>query len=153
MEKLDAIIKIGEFLGVAIAAGWLSRILTIRERVRQEKAGADKAETEVKSDQIENIRKTVEEVYKPIIEDLKKTAAEARQEAAEARRTADEALDKAEALERENRELRRENAELRDAIRVLQPDLVPSRRSENASRQARGSNGQFVKEDRDHGND
>ena len=38
---------------------------------------SDKAETEVKSDQIENIRKTLEEVYKPIIEDLKKTAEEA----------------------------------------------------------------------------
>ena len=153
MEKLDSIARIVELIVAIVGASVITRIITIRQRVRQEKAGADKAETEVKSDQIENIRKTLEEVYKPIIEDLKKTAEEARQEASEARKTAREALDKAEALERENRELRRENAELRDAIRVLQPDLVPSRRSENASRQERGRKGQFVKEEPGNGDD
>ena len=70
MEKIDIVIRIAEVLGAAIAAGWISRVLTIRQRVRQEKAGADKAEAEVKADQIENIEKLVEKAYKPIIEDL-----------------------------------------------------------------------------------
>lgn len=57
-------------LGTAIAASWLTRILTIRSRVRQEKAGAAKAETEVRADQIDNIERLVEKAYKPTIETL-----------------------------------------------------------------------------------
>ena len=42
--------------------------------------------------------------------------------------------------------LRKENEELRDAVREIRPDVVPSRRSINASNQARNDKGQFVKE-------
>lgn len=139
------IIQVGELVGAAILGGWISRILTIRSRVRQEKAGASKAEAEAKADQIENIRKTMDDIYKPIIEELRKTAADAMAEAGEARKRADEAMDKVEALEKENRELRRENAQLRDAIREINPDLVPSLRGENGKSAPRSKDGRFVK--------
>lgn len=147
MEKLDTIYRIGELIIAIVGSAVITRIITIRQRVRQEKSAADKAETEVKADQIENIRKTMDEVYKPIIEDLRKTAADAMAEAGEARKKADEAMDKVEALEKENRELRRENAQLRDAIREINPDLVPSRRGSSASSQARGADGRFIKQE------
>ena len=147
MEKLDFIIRIVELVIAIVGSAVITRIITIRQRVRQEKSAADKAETEVKADQIENIRKTMDEVYKPIIEDLRKTAADAMAEAGEARKRADEAMDKVEALEKENRELRRENAQLRDAIREINPDLVPSRRGENGRGQARAANGRFAKKE------
>lgn len=147
MEKLDIIYRIAELLIAIVGSAIITRIITIRARVRQEKSAADKAETEVKSDQIENIRKTMDEVYKPIIEDLRKTAADAMAEASEARKVAAEALDKVEILEAENRELRRENAQLRDAIREINPDLVPSRRGSSASSQARGADGRFIKKE------
>lgn len=67
---MDIIIKIAELLGAAIAASWITRILTIRSRVRQENADADKAETEVKADQIDNLEATIKKVYDPIIERL-----------------------------------------------------------------------------------
>lgn len=67
---MEAIIKIAELLGAAIAASWITRILTIRSRVRQENADADKAETEVKADQIDNLEATIKKVYDPIIERL-----------------------------------------------------------------------------------
>ena len=67
---MDTIIKIAELLGAAIAASWITRILTIRSRVRQENADADKAETEVKADQIDNLEATIKKVYDPIIERL-----------------------------------------------------------------------------------
>jgi len=35
---METIIRIAELLGVAIAASWITRILTIRSRVRQEQA-------------------------------------------------------------------------------------------------------------------
>lgn len=120
-------------LGTAFAASWLTRLLTIRARVRQEKAGAAKAETEVKADQIENIRKTMDEVYKPIIDDLKRQVSELRNEVREVRE--------------ENERLKDENDQLRDAIREIDPNIVPSRRSVNAQRQARGANGQFAKKE------
>lgn len=139
------IIQVGELVGAAILGGWISRILTIRSRVRQENAGASKAEAEAKADQIDNIRKTMDDIYKPIIEELRKTAADAMAEAGEARKRADEAMDKVEALEKENRELRRENAQLRDAIREINPDLVPSLRGENGKSAPRSKDGRFVK--------
>lgn len=67
---MDTFIKIAELLGAAIAASWITRILTIRSRVRQENADADKAETEVKADQIDNLEATIKKVYDPIIERL-----------------------------------------------------------------------------------
>lgn len=147
MEKLDFIYRVAELIIAIVGSAIITRIITIRQRVRQEKSAADKAETEVKADQIENIRKTMDEVYKPIIEDLRKTAADAMAEASEARKVAAEALDKVEILEQENRELRRENTQLRDAIREINPDLVPSQRGANASSQPRGADGRFVKKE------
>lgn len=147
MEKFDSFYRIVELIIAIVTSAVITRIITIRQRVRQAKSDADKAETEVKSDQIENIRKTMDEVYKPIIEDLRKTAADAMAEASEARKVAAEALDKVEILEQENRELRRENTQLRDAIREINPDLVPSQRGANASSQPRGANGRFVKKE------
>lgn len=67
---METILKIAELLGAAIAASWITRILTIRSRVRQENADADKAETAVKADQIENLEATIKKVYDPIIERL-----------------------------------------------------------------------------------
>ena len=147
MEKFDSFYRIVELIIAIVTSAVVTRIITIRQRVRQAKSDADKAETEVKADQIENIRKTMDEVYKPIIEDLRKTAADAMAEASEARKKADEAMDKVEALEQENRELKRENAQLRDAIREIDPGLIPSKRGANAFSQARGADGRFVKKE------
>lgn len=130
---METIIQIAELLGAAIAASWITRLLTIRSRVRQENAGAAKAETEVKADEIDNIRKTMDEVYKPIIADLQRQIAELRQEVKEVRQ--------------ENAQLKDENDALRDTLREIRPDIVPSKRSENARRQPRNGNGQFVKKE------
>lgn len=131
------VIQIGELIGAAVLGGWISRVLTIRSRVRQEQAVASKAEAEVKADQIENIRKTMDDVYKPIIEDLKRQVNELRDEVREVRE--------------ENQRLKDENDQLRDAIREIDPTIVPSKRSVNAKRQAaeqpRGTNGQFTKKE------
>ena len=141
MEKIDIVIRIAEVLGAAIAAGWISRVLTIRQRVRQESANADKAEAEVKSDQIENIEKMVEKAYKPIIEDLTRQikALQEKVEKLEAEKDAqDERID----------ELVAENRALRRLVSEVRPDVVlPSKRSENAKKQARGDKGQFVKKE------
>lgn len=126
-------IQILEMLGTAFAASWLTRVLTIRARVRQENAAAKKGEAEVKADEIENIRKTMDEVYKPIIDDLKRQIAELREEVKEVRE--------------ENAQLKDENDQLRDTLREIRPDIVPSKRSVNAQRQPRGKGGQFVKKE------
>lgn len=128
------LIQIAELVGAAVGGGWISHLFSVRSKVRQEKAGADKAETEVKADQIENIRKTMDDVYKPIIDDLKRQVSELRDEVREVRE--------------ENERLKDENDQLREAIREIDPNIVPSRRSVNAQRQQRGANGQFVKEEK-----
>ena len=133
MEKLDTIARIVELVLAVAASAIITRIITIRQRVRQEQAAADKAETEVKKDQIENIEAIVEKVYKPTIDTLTKQVADLRAEV--------------DAVRKENEELKQENVQLRDALREIRPDIVPSKRSENAKRQARGGNGQFVKQD------
>ncbi len=130
---VDSIIRIGEVILTAVGASLITRIVTIRQRVRQEKSAADKAETEVKKDQIENIESIVEKVYKPTIETLTNQVNELREEVRQVRE--------------ENRRLKDENEQLRDAIREISPELVPSRRSVNAQNQARGKNGQFVKKE------
>ena len=99
------IIQIAELVGAAVGGGWISHLFSVRSKVRQEKAGADKAETEVKADQIENIRKTMDEVYKPIIDDLKRQVAELRDEVRDVRE--------------ENERLKDENDQLRDDLRRL----------------------------------
>lgn len=126
-------IQIAELIGSAFIGGWLSRLLTIKARVRQEKAGASKAEAEAKADEIENIRQTMDAVYKPIIEDLKTQVAELRDEVRDVRQ--------------ENERLKAENGELREALREIRPDLVPTRRESNARKQPRKDNGQFRKKE------
>lgn len=122
-------IQILEMLGTAFAASWLTRILTIRARVRQENAAAQKGETEVKADQIENIEKLVEKVYKPTIETLTNQVNELRE--------------KVDTLEKEN-------DQLRAALRDLQPDPEPEksdRRRQNGKGQPRNAHEQFTKEE------
>lgn len=141
MEKLDIIIRIAELLGAAILGGWVSRILTVRARVRTENAGADKAETEVRSDQIDNIEKLVEKVYKPTIETLENQVKELRWEVGELRKENAKVLS-------ENEVLKAENTRYRKVILELRPDLVtekPDRRVENGKNQARNADGTFAK--------
>lgn len=118
---MDTIIKIAELMGAAIAASWITRILTIRSRVRQENADADKAETEVKADQIDNLEATIKKVYDPIIERL---------------------TDRVKSLEGELEELRNENAALKKENQELRKevDLLRSQalfRNTNRSRDGR----------------
>jgi len=131
MEKMDIVYRFLEFLGVAIAGGWVSHILTVRSRVRGARAEAGKAEASVKADEIENIRKTMDDVYRPIIEDLKKQVAKLNE--------------KVSALEEKNSVLEGENDQLRKAMREINPDVVPSKRSVNAQNAPRNANGTFAK--------
>ena len=126
MEKFDIAIKVGEFLIAIAGSALITRFLTIRQRVKQEKAKTD-------ADNIENIKSIVNDVYQPIIDDLKKQVSELREEVREVRQ--------------ENQRLKDENDELRDAIREINPDAVPSRRSVNAHNQPRGENGRFTKKE------
>lgn len=125
MEKIDLYIRIGEFILAIVASAIVTRILTIRQRVKQEKAKTD-------ADNIENIKSIVNDVYQPIIDDLKHQVSELREEVREVRQ--------------ENQRLKDENDELRDAIREINPDAVPCKRSVNAKNQPRGKNGRFTKE-------
>lgn len=141
MEKIDIIVRIAELLGAAILGGWVSRILTVKARVRTENAGADKAETEVKADQIQNIQDIVEKVYKPTIETLEGQVKELRWEVGELRKENARVI-------LENEELKTENTRYRKVIFELRPDLVaekPDRRGENGKSQARNADGTFAK--------
>lgn len=127
---------------MAIAASWITRILTIRARVRQEKADADKKEEDVKSDQIDNIERLVEKVYKPTIETLENQVKELRWEVAQVRQENARVI-------AENDELKTQNKQYRMVILELRPDLItekPSRRGENAKSQPRNPDGTFAKE-------
>ena len=99
---METIIKIAELLGAAIAASWITRILTIRSRVRQENADADKAETAVKADKIDNLEATIKKVYDPIIERLTNQI--------------DQLSGEMERLRQENATLKAENQELRREV-------------------------------------
>ena len=55
------IIQIAELVGAAVGGGWISHLFSVRSKIRTEKAGADKAETEVRADQIENIQQQIPE--------------------------------------------------------------------------------------------
>ena len=134
-------IQILEMLGTAIAASWLTRILTIRARVRQERAGADKAETEVRADQIDNIERLVEKAYKPTIETLESRVKELSWEVEQLR------AGNAKILAR-NEELEAQNATYRKIILELRPDLIPERtdrRGANGKTAPRDEKGHFVK--------
>lgn len=135
---METIIQIAELLGAAIAASWLTRVLTIRARVRQEKAGAAKAETEVKADQIANIEKMMELAYTPVIEGLTKQIKSLQ--------------DKVDKLEEEKdlkdqriEELENEVRQLRAAVREVCPESVPSRRGENGKTAPRDDKGHFIR--------
>ena len=125
-------------LGTAFAASWLTRLLTIRARVRQEKAGAAKAETEVKADQIENIEKMMEKAYTPIINGLTEQVNNLQAKVDRLEREKDEKDLRIEELENEVRQLRA-------AVREVCPDSVPSRRGENGRTAPRDGKGHFVK--------
>ncbi len=124
MEKFDTIARIVELVLAVAASAIITRIVTIRQRVRQEKSAADKAETEVRADQIENIEKLVEKVYKPTIETLTEQVNELRQRVDE---------------------LEQENGQLREALRKVNPEAVPSRRGENGKTAQRNPDGTFAK--------
>ena len=130
---------IGMFLS-AVGASVLTRIFTIRARVRQEKAGADKAEAEVKSDQIENIEKMVEKAYKPIVEDLTQQVQKLQEKVEKLEEDKDSLNERIEGLEAEN-------SNLRSIIREVRPDLVPSRRGEHGKSQQRNPDGTFAKKE------
>jgi chromosome segregation ATPase len=140
-------IQILELIGSAIIGGWVSRLLTVRARVRQENAGAAKSEEEVKTDQIDNIRKIVDEIYKPSINDLKNTVGELKDEIGSVKEENVKLKKEIAEVREENARLKAENEEMRDALREIRPDVVPTRRESNARRQPRGSNGQFVKKE------
>lgn len=126
---------------MAVAASWITRILTIRSRVRQDKAGAAKAETEVRADQIDNIERLVEKAYKPTIETLENRVKELSWEVEQLR------AGNAKILAR-NEELEAQNATYRRIILELRPDLIPERidrRGENGKTAPRDGKGHFVK--------
>lgn len=130
---------IGMFLS-AVGASVLTRILTIRSRVRQEKADADKKEAEVKSDQIENIEKMVEKAYKPIIEDLTSQIKKLQEKVDKLEEIKDKQNERIDELEDENRKLRL-------AVREVNPDLIPSLRGVNGKKAPRSKDGRFVKKE------
>lgn len=107
---METIIRIAELLGAAIAAGWITRIITIRSRVRQEEAEANKAETAVKADQIENLEATIKKVYDPIIERLTDRV-----------KSLEGELEK---LRNENAVLKQENQELREEVDLLRSQAL-----------------------------
>ena len=148
MENLlPNIIQIAELVGSAILGGWVYRIITIRERVKQEKADTKKKEQEAKAESIENVKKVFIDLYQPVLNDLENRL-EKMGDKVNTVEAENESLKKEIAeVREENARLKAENEELRDALREIRPDIVPSRRSANAKRQARSGNGQFVKKE------
>ena len=104
-------------------------------------AGADKAEAEVKADQIENIEKLVEKAYKPIIEDLTRQVKTLQEKVEKLEAEKDTQNEKIDELVAENRQLRR-------IVSEACPDaVIPNRRSENAKEQPRNQDGTFAKKE------
>ena len=147
MEKLDIVWRIGELIVAIVGASIITRILTIRARVRQEKADANKKEEEVKTDQIENIKKVLIDLYQPVIDDLERRLERMGEKVDIVEAENDDLKKRMAELEEENGRLRKENEELRDALREIRPDVVPSKRSINAHNQTRNGKGQFTKKD------
>lgn len=125
----------------------MSRLLTIRARVKSENANATQAEAEAKATQIDNIRKIVDEIYEPAFKNLNKMVQDLRAEVEEVRGENEKLRDEIRAIKEENEALRTENDNLRRAIREINPDVIPSKRSENAQNQPRKGNGQFTKKE------
>lgn len=122
----------------AVGASVLTRILTIRSRVRQEKAGAAKAETEVRADQIENIEKMLQKAYTPIIDGLTEQINKLQIKVDKLEKEKDQKDQRIEELENEVRKLRA-------AVREVCPESIPSRRGENGRTALRDEKGHFVK--------
>lgn len=132
---------------MAVAASWITRILTIRARVRQEQADADKKDEEVKSDQIDNIEKMMQKAYTPIIEGLTKQVKQLQEKVDKLEMEKDEKDQRIDELEQEVRQLRA-------AMRGVFPEAVPSRRGENGKNALRNPDGTFAKKegvDENHG--
>lgn len=147
MEKLEIFRIIIDIIAVIIAGGWLVRLFTIKSRVKQGKAEAEKTIEEAKTNQIDNVRKIFEELYQPFLDDLQNRV-EKLQDTVTAVEEENATLKKeVTELKEENSRLKKENEELRDAVREIRPDVVPSRRSINAQNQARNDRGQFTKVD------
>ena len=140
MNEMETLIRLAEVFGTAVAASWITRILTIRARVRQEQADADKKEEEVKSDQIDNIERMVEKAYKPIIEDLTEQVRKLQAKVDKLEEDKDRQNERIEELEEENRALR-------SVLREARPDLVPSRRGQNGKKAPRSEDGKFVRKE------
>ena len=147
MEKLDIFWRVVELLIAVVGASFLTRILTIRERVKQEKSNSARADAEAKAEQIENVKKVFIDLYKPVLDDLENRL-EKMGEKVNSVESENESLKKEIAeVREENARLKAENEELRDALREIRPDLVPTRREANARKQPRNGNGQFVKKE------
>ena len=146
MSTLEIIQFAIDALVIIIGGGWLIKLLTVKSRVKQGKAEADITVEEAKEKQVSNIKKIVDEIYKPAIDDLKQMVDDLRI-SVNAVEEENSALKKEMAeVKEENARLKKENEELRDALREIRPDVVPSKRSINATNQARNEKGQFTKE-------
>lgn len=137
---MELLLRLAELFGTAVAASWITRILTIRSRVRQEQADADKKEEEVKSDQIDNIERMVEKAYKPIIKDLTEQIQRLQAKVDKLEEDKDRQNERIDELEEENRTLR-------SVLREARPDLVPSRRGQNGKKAPRSEDGKFVRKE------
>ena len=145
MEKLDVIWRIVEILVAVVGASVLTRFLTIKERVTQEKSNSEKADAEAKAEQIENVKKVFLDLYQPVIDDLERRLERMGDKVESVEEENGQLKKEMAELKEENSRLRKENEELRDALREIRPDVVPSRRSINAQNQTRNDKGQFVK--------
>ena len=145
MEKLDVIWRIVEILVAVVGASVLTRFLTIKERVKQEKSNSEKADAEAKAEQIENVKKVFLDLYQPVIDDLERRLERMGDKVESVEEENGQLKKEMAELKEENSRLRKENEELRDALREIRPDVVPSRRSINAQNQTRNDRGQFVK--------
>ena len=134
---METFYRIAELLGVAIGASWITRLLTIKSRVKQEGANAKKAEEEAKQEQLDTIKKIVDEIYVPSIKNLTDQVTKLREEVNEVRKENDQLRKENAELRKENAQIRDENAELRSAIMEIKPALL----------HPRDASGKFVKKE------
>lgn len=87
---------------------------------------------EIKKDEIDNLRATIESVYGPIVEQLKKRLSDVEEEV--------------NTLRRENARLVRENNRLKEEVYELRTGQKASIRAIQAKEQKRNAKGTFVKE-------
>ena len=147
MTALEIIQFIIDALVVIIGGGWLIKLLTVKSRVNKEKAESDITVEEAKEKQVDNVKKIVDDIYMPAIENLKTMVEGLRQDVKSVKDENASLKKRMAELEEENGRLKKENEELRDALREIRPDVVPSRRSINATNQNRNEKGQFSKKE------